>query len=267
MTPYVSVGLGTQRNDRALAGSSNDAYADAGGGLLKTIRRSDGRALLLRLDARARYADADEGGRLDYLFGVGLQYAFGSARLERAPAAPPLPVLPPTDADRDSVPDSDDRCPGTEQGRAIRADGCEIDADRDGVADDTDDCLGTTAGAPVDLRGCQLAEDVVRVTFAYDSDRLRPEAIAALDRAVEILRRAPSVRIEVAGHTDDRGPEAYNLALSQRRADAVRRHLVERGVTNVLTARGYGETAPIGDNGIETGRAENRRVVLRVVSR
>ena len=71
--------------------------------------------------------------------------------------------------------------------------------------------------------------------------------------------------IEVAGHTDARGPDAYNLDLSRRRAETVRRYLLDRGVTNVLTARGYGEREPIADNGTETGRAENRRVVLKVL--
>ena len=82
---------------------------------------------------------------------------------------------------------------------------------------------------------------------------------------MQTLRLNPDLRIAVAGHTDDRGSDSYNQLLSQRRAEAVRRYLVDKGVTNVLTVRGYGESDPIADNGIEAGRAENRRVVLRIL--
>src|SRR5690606_40616537 len=73
-------------------------------------------------------------------------------------------------------------------------------------------------------------------------------------------RRSSDLRIEVAGYTDSTGSDAYNEALSQRRAETVHRYLVERGVTNTLTARGYGERDPIADNGTEQERAQNRRV-------
>ncbi|MCS6948162.1 MAG: OmpA family protein, partial [Steroidobacteraceae bacterium] len=78
-------------------------------------------------------------------------------------------------------------------------------------------------------------------------------------------KRHPELRIEVAGHTDDRGSDAYNLDLSQRRAEAVRDYLAKAGVANPLSARGYGESQPIASNADAAGRAQNRRVVLRVL--
>ena len=232
--------------------------------------QSDGRGLLLRLDARARYDDADGGSRVDYLLGLGLQYTFGSGRQQRAAAPVAAPPQSPMDEDRDGVPDSDDRCSGTPPGKTVGADGCEpdVDADDDGVANDVDACPGTPGGTRIDARGCKLEQEIrlPRVTFEYASDRLRPEAFATLDEAVATLRMNPDLRIEVAGHTDNRGSDSYNQVLSQRRADAVRRYLVDNGVTNVLTVRGYGESDPIADNGTEAGRAENRRVVLRILS-
>jgi OOP family OmpA-OmpF porin len=272
VAPYLLAGLGAQYKDREFGGSATDAYADAGAGLLAALRRSEdgGRALYLRLDARARYDDG--GSRVDYLLGIGLQYAFGSRSSARPPveAPPPAPVPPPADADRDGVSDSNDRCPGTPPGRPVRADGCEIDGDDDGdsVANSADDCAGTPQGARVDARGCELKEEIrlPLVTFEYNSDRLQPGALPTLDRAVDTLRMNPDLRIEVAGHTDDRGSQAYNLTLSQRRAETVRRYLVDHGVTNVLTVRGYGESEPIADNGTDAGRSENRRVVLRILS-
>jgi OOP family OmpA-OmpF porin len=85
---------------------------------------------------------------------------------------------------------------------------------------------------------------------------------------LEIVARSladwPEVRVEIAGHTDSRGSEAFNQDLSQRRAEAVRAYLVERGVAaDRMTARGHGESDPIADNGTEKGRERNRRVELK----
>jgi OOP family OmpA-OmpF porin len=72
------------------------------------------------------------------------------------------------------------------------------------------------------------------------------------------------VRVEVAGHTDSRGNDSYNLKLSQRRAESVRDYLISMGIeSSRLTARGYGESQPVATNSTEGGRAQNRRVVLR----
>ena len=273
LAPYLLVGLGAQRKERNLSGSQTDPYADAGLGLLGAIHRSneDGRALFLRLDARARYDDTNAGSRVDYLFGLGLQYAFGSGSRPASvqpPAAPPPP--PPADEDRDGVLDSADRCPGTPAGKTVDRDGCELDrdSDNDRVPDSTPDvCPNTAPGTRVDARGCDLKSEIELplVTFDYDSDRLQPQAFVTLDQAVATLRLNPDVRIEVAGHTDGLGSQAYNLGLSQRRAETVRRYLVEKGVTNPLTVHGYGKSEPIADNGTEAGRNRNRRVVLRIL--
>jgi outer membrane protein OmpA-like peptidoglycan-associated protein len=74
----------------------------------------------------------------------------------------------------------------------------------------------------------------------------------------------PDVKVEIAGHTDWTGSDAYNLKLSNARADAVMQYLISKGVkADNLTARGYGETQPIADNNTDEGRAKNRRVELR----
>jgi OmpA-OmpF porin, OOP family len=273
LAPYALLGVGAQRAELSSNDSSTDGYADAGLGLLTTFRRSGetGAALSLRFDARARYDRADSAEHLDYLLGLGLRYAFGSTRARHV-AAPVQAAVPaePTDEDRDGVLDRDDRCPGTLQGRAVGADGCEpdVDADDDSVANNVDACPDTPRGTRTDARGCELRQEIrlPLVMFAYGSDRLMPEASTTLDEAIATLRMNPDVRVEVAGHTDARGADAYNLDLSQRRAEAVRRYLIEKGVTNVLTARGYGEREPIADNMTEAGRAENRRVVLRILA-
>lgn len=273
VAPYLLLGFGAQHEDRVFAEASTAAYVDAGAGWLTRLRRSadDGRALLLRLEVRARYGDAAGGSRLDYLLGLGLQYSFGSGPQPTPAAAPPAaptPAAPPSaDDDSDGVPDNFDRCLGTPPNMTVGPDGCELDSDGDGVANSADDCPDSARGARIDSRGCDLKEEIrlPQPTFDSDSDQLKPEVFAALDRAVETLRRNADVRVEVAGHTDDQGSDAHNLSLSQRRAEVVRRYLVDHGASNTLTVRGYGESQPVADNGTETGRAKNRRVVLRII--
>jgi OOP family OmpA-OmpF porin len=183
-----------------------------------------------------------------------------------APPPPPVVVARVVDSDRDGVPDERDRCPGTPAGATVNAQGCELDSDRDGVLDRLDKCPGTRSGAKVDGVGCEIAEVITLkgVNFATNSARLTPGSTATLDAAASTLVKRGNVKTEVAGHTDDRGAAARNQSLSQQRADAVRKYLISKGVDPAnITARGYGEDAPIADNKTEGGRAENRRVELR----
>ena len=111
-----------------------------------------------------------------------------------------------------------------------------------------------------------LVEAVVLkgVKFESNSARLTKDSLPVLDAAAETLLRRPKLSTEVAGHTDDRGGQKLNQALSQKRADAVRDYLVAKGVpAGNLTARGYGEDDPVADNKTVAGRAANRRVELR----
>jgi len=101
------------------------------------------------------------------------------------------------------------------------------------------------------------------VNFDFDKATLRQEDIGSLGDDVEALKAWGDVNIEVAGHTDSMGSDAYNMKLSQRRAEAVRNFLISRGVAaDRLTAKGYGEAQPVADNATEEGRFKNRRVEL-----
>jgi len=109
--------------------------------------------------------------------------------------------------------------------------------------------------SPVSLQG---------VKFRYDSSELTDESRAILDRVAAVLRKQTHVRHEVAGHTDSQGDRAYNLRLSQRRAETVRNYLISRGVdAGNLKAHGYGGLQPIADNSTWAGLVSNRRVELR----
>jgi OOP family OmpA-OmpF porin len=101
------------------------------------------------------------------------------------------------------------------------------------------------------------------VNFDNDSATLRPDSIATLDAAAATLKEWGEVKIEVAGHTDSVDTDAYNLKLSQRRADTVRAYLIEKGIAaDRLFAKGYGEANPVADNRTPEGRFKNRRVEL-----
>jgi outer membrane protein OmpA-like peptidoglycan-associated protein len=99
------------------------------------------------------------------------------------------------------------------------------------------------------------------VHFDFDKSNIRADAVPVLDEAAKILKEEGTVAIVVAGHTDSRGSEAYNMKLSQRRADAVRGYLVDHGVAaSRITTKGYGESEPVASNDTDEGRAQNRRV-------
>ncbi|MEX0706786.1 MAG: OmpA family protein [Woeseia sp.] len=174
------------------------------------------------------------------------------------------------DGDGDGVPDDMDNCPGTVRGAEVDASGCELDSDGDGVVDRLDRCPNTTAGVQVDVAGCEIKEEIrlQGVNFESNSDRLLGGAEQVLDDAAATLVKNPTINVEVAGHTDSDGAAAYNESLSERRARTVRDYLASRGVDmNRMTVRGYGEAQPIADNNTAAGKAQNRRVVLRITSR
>ncbi len=173
------------------------------------------------------------------------------------------------DSDGDGVTDNVDQCPNTPRGAKVDARGCELDSDGDGVVDSKDRCPGTAAGVRVDVNGCEIKGkiDLPGVQFELNSANLKADTTAILDTAAATLRLNSDLKVEVAGHTDSQGAESYNQTLSQQRADAVRQYLISNGASaDMLTARGYGEAQPVADNGTREGRAQNRRVELRILN-
>ncbi|MEQ1561029.1 MAG: OmpA family protein [Methyloglobulus sp.] len=138
-----------------------------------------------------------------------------------------------------------------------------LDSDSDGVNDCIDTCPGTMAGSKVNASGCPLTLELKGVNFEYDSARLTPSATSVLDGVAENLIAYPQKNdIEVRGHTSSEGSNKHNMRLSQKRSQSVADYLSMKGVTNKLTAHGYGEDMPIADNTTEEGRSQNRRVEL-----
>jgi outer membrane protein OmpA-like peptidoglycan-associated protein len=104
------------------------------------------------------------------------------------------------------------------------------------------------------------------ITFATNQSTIQPQFQATLDQVASTLAEYPKTMIDVLGHTDSDGAEAYNQALSERRAQAVSSYLASRGVKAVrIATMGYGETRPIASNETADGKAQNRRVEIKVV--
>ncbi len=178
----------------------------------------------------------------------------------------------PKDADGDGVNDDTDTCADTPAGTEVDAKGCPVpkDGDGDGVNDDADRCPSTPSGVEVDAEGCQVLFQPTKktlilegVNFETGKSTLTPESEAILNGVAESLVANDSIRVQVAGHTDNTGSLALNRRLSRARADAVRTYLISRGVAeDRLTARGYGPDQPVASNRTAEGRAQNRRVEL-----
>jgi outer membrane protein len=186
--------------------------------------------------------DGDKLGTADlnpWVYGIHVGYRFGHV-IPPAPAPAPVVAPPPP-------PPPPAKC---------------ADTDADGVCDEADKCPGTPAGTKVDSVGCPL-EQTLKLLFDFDSAELRPESITELERVVKFMGDVPFAKALVEGHTDSVGADAYNMALSDRRAKAVFDYLSSRGVDPArLSSVGKGETAPIADNKTAEGRQENRRVML-----
>ena len=184
----------------------------------------------------------------------------------------------PMDDDKDGVVNSADKCPNTPAGEKVDAQGCsdcQKDSDGDGVPDCKDRCPSTNPGNKVDAVGCRIIFEETGGTFtikgssfAVSSSTLKPEAKVALtDAAIKINTILPSLppdyKIWVQGHTDSTGTLAYNMKLSDRRAQAVKAFLITKGVpADRLEAKGYGPTKPVATNKTAEGRTLNRRVSL-----
>ncbi|MEI7594884.1 MAG: OmpA family protein [Bacteroidota bacterium] len=105
------------------------------------------------------------------------------------------------------------------------------------------------------------------IYYDYDKATLRPESVNELSKLISILEEIPTMKIEIASHTDSNGSDEYNLDLSARRAKSVVDFLIANGIDKSrLTSRGYGETLPISTNSTNEGRQKNRRTDFKILS-
>ena len=261
--PYILMGLGYQRAEQEYNNFPNpDSPAQRedghlagkfGLGLLGDLGRVGIRTeLAARFDmdggacetATEGCNDSGNSNFTDVLASVGVVIPLGPEPMAPVGPAPVAPNCADSDSDGDGVNDCDDKCPGSQAGQTIGPDGCPVPVS-------------------IDLKG---------VNFDFDKSTLRPDAVAILNEAIEILKRYPDLKVEVAGHTDSIGSDAYNQKLSERRAKTVYDYLTSNGIDagRLVGPVGYGESRPIAPNtnpdGSDNpeGRALNRRTELNV---
>jgi len=176
-----------------------------------------------------------------------------------------------TDVDNDGIDDEHDFCK-TVAGVA-KYHGCPIpDTDGDGVNDEVDKCPnepGTleNQGCPVIKK--QITEKVnytaKQVMFQSSSRKLTRSSYGALNTLVATLKAHPELHLTIEGHTDNTGGAEHNMVLSERRANTVKSYLIKKGIASErISATGYGQERPIGDNNTYKGKAANRRVEFKL---
>ncbi len=252
LKPYLTAAAGYENN-------SSDGTNDLDGNILSA-------GLGLQYDFAARWFARAE-TRLDdlvnkdteqmtYLLEVGYRFGGDNEYSDSTPATA-VPISKPTPAVVAPTP-----------APAVIAPVVVVkDDDNDGVNNAADKCPATPSGVTVDATGCPAFTGSLKgVKFESGSARLTPASQAILDAAATELSRYPDLNIEIGAYTDDRGSEALNQNLSQKRAESVRSYLLNKGIAaNKLTAKGYGEAKPIASNDSAEGRAENRRVELVII--
>lgn len=180
------------------------------------------------------------------------------------------------DTDGDGFRDEVDACvevPG------VAPDGCPVkDSDGDGFLDPDDDCVfePETKNNYKDDDGCpddvpppvkKFSGTIPGIVFDFKKDTIKPVSRPILDEAVATLKEFPEVRVNIVGHTDDIGSEAFNLDLSRRRAESVKKYLVAGGVdASRITTEGRGASDPVAPNDNEANRSKNRRIDFEITA-
>lgn len=236
--PFVVSGLGNSNID-----GENDSIWDIGAGLRLPLNER----WTWRTSIRNYYALGRDFEDQDFGIDTTLVYRFGGSRKSMASSNEPpregvQEVVEVADADRDGVPDANDLCSDTPRSYAVDKDGCPIAIE-------------------------EVARVELLVNFDFDRSEVKEQYLPEIESVARFMEQYPDRVVELEGHTDSRGTDAYNLGLSQRRAEAVMAELVGRfGISpSRVSAKGFGESQPIGSNDSAQGRAENRRVITVVI--
>lgn len=176
------------------------------------------------------------------------------------------------DADGDGVADKDDKCPSVKGDKANG--GCPWpDTDGDKVLDKDDKC--PTVAGTVANNGCpEVSDDTMKklndygktILFNTGKSSFQKQTIPVLQAITAILKEYPTAKFSLEGHTDSTGSDALNQKLSEERAAAVKNFLVENGIdASRLSSKGFGESMPVDSNKTAKGKANNRRVEVKLV--
>lgn len=226
---YALAGIGYEHFSDAQLGNENGLFANYGVGTKYTLSND----MALKFDLR--HLIEDDHGDNNLLYTVGLAIPFGKKAVAMPMEKEPEP---------EPMVDGDD--------------------DMDGVANSIDKCPDTPPKSIVDTDGCVITVNL-QINFDTDKATIKEQYNSKLEGFSKILKGYPSVKTTLHAHTDNVGTESYNMALSQRRADSVKKALVGLGIEpERITTIGYGESKPLTTNDTVEGKAQNRRVEATV---
>lgn len=269
LTPFAKIGAGYEFVSNEVKNYNEDGLVlDVGTGFKVPLTENwalKAEAIYLaKVDNRHnRYSDNN------FIGLVGLTYSFGAQKVQAVPEVveveeKEIVVIekPKVDSDHDGVFDEMDKCPDTPAGVQVDAQGCKLflDDDKDGVENSLDKCPNTPVGAAVNADGCPQTLNL-SINFENNSHQVKEASLPKIEEFANFLKKYKNYTAEIVGYTDSRGSQTYNKKLSQKRADEVKKLLIEKGVeASRLTAIGMGELNPIASNETPEGRAKNRRI-------
>jgi outer membrane protein OmpA-like peptidoglycan-associated protein len=274
VTPFILAGTGLMGMQSASPprgiGKDQDVAIHFGAGMKVFINRW----VMLRLDVRdvvSNRAGVGEGLTSSPEVLLGLSFTLRPKPKKKAR---------PRDGDRDGdrILDKDDFCVDV-YGPPPRGcpQVCVDDNDGDGLTNTEDSCIDDpeTRNGFEDGDGCpdevppelsKLAGIMVGIQFDTDKDHIKAVSRPNIDNAVEVMKKYPTLRVRVIGHTDSQGAYKHNIDLSQRRAASVKASMVEQGIADDrIETSGVGPDQPIDSNETSDGRAKNRRIEFQII--
>jgi len=279
--PYILGGIGYESVTNSRYAFKSHPFVQGGGGVgIGITENVKAKAELKALQILGGNKENNE-----IIATLGMAMPFGGKAQPRVRAVV-------ADSDRDGVIDRLDKCPNTPLGESVGADGCPVqtqviesvttpapvsfsesicpvktdlpDADRDGVEDSIDQCPATPCDFSVDSKGCPV-KAILRIHFATNSAHITEYSMRKVRKFAKFLREHKGSLVHITGHTDSRAPDDYNMVLSKKRAESVKRALIDLGVSaNRLSTEGRGENDPIASNATKQGMALNRRIEVNL---
>ena len=251
ITPFLKMGVGYETMSDHQYNNHNGMFGDVGAGVKIALIEQ----LALKLEAVDMVKFNDFKWDNNILLLAGLNYAFGEKAQPAAPVAavataPVVPAAPEPKVEPKPAPAVVVAAP--------------VDSDQDGVFDPEDKCPNTPAGFKVDKEGCPV-KATLHLHFASDSSQIDSTGKSEINGYAQFLKDNPIYKVSIVGYTDSTASEEHNQKLSERRADSVKKTLIEQGVSaDRLTSMGEGEKFPIASNTTKEGRLENRRIEIEL---
>ena len=296
VVPLIKAGLGYEKMSNTFNGENqNGVFADLGVGAKIPVYKQ----IALKVEAIYMLKNNQNSWGNNLALLAGINIPFGAHTVEQ-PAPAPVAVTPePVDGDDDSdgVTNSNDQCLNTPAGAVVDVNGCRMDDDKDGVFNAQDECLHTVFGAEVDAKGCKIEKDDdkdgvlnaqdlcpatpmgtavnvdgcpivvnLHVNFDNDSANVKKDSMSEINKYADFLTTYKNYSAKIVGYTDSKGSTSYNQKLSEKRANSVKKILVEEGVNaSQVSSVGMGEANPVADNATKEGRASNRRIEAELI--